>query len=116
MSTSVRPGDDFYAYVNEGWLKSTSMPAGSSAYGTFNVVNEKNQERIRTIIHEAANSTSATGSMRQVKELYLGYLNTDHIEKLGIAPIQQDIHHLLALKKLRRCGEVNGRYAVYVDC
>lgn len=30
LSTSVRPGDDFYRYVNEGWLAKARIPEGLS--------------------------------------------------------------------------------------
>jgi putative endopeptidase len=99
MSKKVLPGDDFYAYVNEGWLESTTMPPGASAFGTFDIISQKNQERIRDIIREAASSTNTTsGPIHQIRALYLGYLNTDHIEKLGLAPIRHDLDDLLALK------------------
>ncbi|MGI9203579.1 MAG: peptidase M13, partial [Woeseiaceae bacterium] len=30
MDTSVRPGDDFFAYMNGTWLKETEIPADKS--------------------------------------------------------------------------------------
>lgn len=99
MSKKVLPGDDFYTYVNEGWLKSTVMPPGASGFGNPDFVEQKNQERIGNIIHKAASSTKITSEpTRQIRELYLGYLDTDHIEELGLSPIQQDLDHLIAQK------------------
>ena len=31
LSKAVRPGDDFYRYVNEGWLKTAKIPQGLPA-------------------------------------------------------------------------------------
>ena len=99
MSKKVLPGDNFYTYVNEGWLESTTMPPGASVFGSFDVASQQNQERIGSVIRQAASSTNITsGPMHQIRELYLGYLNTDHIERLGLAPIKHDLDHLLALK------------------
>jgi putative endopeptidase len=38
MDTSVKPGDDFYRYVNGKWLDSFKIPADRAAYGTGTVV------------------------------------------------------------------------------
>src|SRR4051794_14262748 len=32
MDRSVKPGDDFYRYVNAGWLKWAAIHAGQSSY------------------------------------------------------------------------------------
>jgi hypothetical protein len=33
VDTTVRPGDDFFAYTNGGWLKSTEIPRGKERWG-----------------------------------------------------------------------------------
>ena len=38
MDKSVDPGDDFFAYANGGWMKSTEIPADRSSFGIFDVV------------------------------------------------------------------------------
>ena len=35
ISESVDPGDDFFRYVNEGWLESAELPQGFSSLGAF---------------------------------------------------------------------------------
>ena len=31
ISKTIKPGDDFYRYVNDGWLKTTQIPTGLPA-------------------------------------------------------------------------------------
>lgn len=99
ISQSVLPGNDFYTYVNEGWLKSKTIPAGSSTFGNYGDVGNIINERIAEIIH---NGTKAAGTpnsaLQQVGALYSGYLDTNNIEKLGLQPIQKDLKDILALK------------------
>ncbi len=38
ISKSVKPGDDFFTYVNEGWIKSTKIPAGYWDYGQTSIL------------------------------------------------------------------------------
>ena len=35
MDTSVKPGEDFYAYANGNWQKVTQIPADRSSIGAF---------------------------------------------------------------------------------
>jgi putative endopeptidase len=50
MSKTVRPGDDFYRYVNEGWLRTAKTPPGLPAIDGFTTLYLRNQDRVRDII------------------------------------------------------------------
>ena len=99
ISKSVSPGNDFYRYVNEGWLSSKTIPAGSSGLSNYSEVKNKVSERIASIIHDgAAIANKERDPLPQVGTLYLGYLDINNIEKLGLNPIQQDLNQILALR------------------
>ena len=34
----MKPGNDFYAYANGGWIKATEIPADRSRWGVFSVL------------------------------------------------------------------------------
>lgn len=98
ISQSILPGNDFYRYVNEGWLNSKTIPAGSSGLSNYSVAGNKISERIANMIHDGAKATSTNNkSLQQIGALYLGYLDTDNIEKLGLTPIEKDLKSILAL-------------------
>lgn len=98
ISKAVLPGNDFYMYVNEGWLKSKTIPAGATGFGNYSEAKSRNSERIARMIHEGANATgTAQGPLTEIGKLYLGYINIDNIDKLGLKPIQQDLKNILAL-------------------
>src|SRR4029079_6433838 len=54
MDPSVRPGDDFYAYANGGWIKTHEIPPDRASYGTGSIVAELPPTRTPTLITEAA--------------------------------------------------------------
>ncbi|MFH6995065.1 M13 family metallopeptidase [Flavobacterium sp. FlaQc-48] len=99
ISKTVLPGNDFYSYVNEGWLKSATIPAGFSGFSNYSEVQRKVNERIARIIHgEVTVGNVSKASLQQINALYSGYLNTDNMEKSGLQPIQQDLKRILALQ------------------
>ncbi|MCA9132263.1 MAG: M13 family metallopeptidase [Planctomycetales bacterium] len=89
FSSQVTPGEDFYQYVNEGWLKHTEIPADRSNYGAFSVLDDEVQEAIRTIIEEAAAEDAPQGSDSQkVGDFFKSYTNVELRNQLGTQPIQ----------------------------
>ena len=59
ISQTMSPGKDFYEYVNEGWLKSTQIPADRSNYGSFSALEDDTKAAIRTLVEAAAADTNA---------------------------------------------------------
>ena len=59
MDATVRPGDDFYGYVNGTWLKTFQIPADRARYTTGTSVSEKMESDVRTILDELAASKGA---------------------------------------------------------
>ena len=89
IDKSVRPQDDLYKFVNNGWLKSTPIPADKSSYGTFTMLFDQSLERLKTIMEESAAAKAGPGSETQkVGDFYKSYLDTDRLETLGLTPVQ----------------------------
>lgn len=98
VSDSVSAGDDFFTHVNQGWLDTAEIPTGFSSAGAFLDLYLTSEERVNTIIAEAAAATdSAAGTPeQQIGDLYRSYMDTDRIEELGLAPIQDELNEVLA--------------------
>ncbi|WP_109831029.1 M13 family metallopeptidase [Reichenbachiella versicolor] len=89
MDTTVRPGDNFTAYVNGSWVKETKIPADKSSFGIFNILRDESEENVKTIIEESSKGDFEKGSDEQkVGDLYNSYMNVDLRNKLGLAPIK----------------------------
>jgi len=98
MDTSVRPGDDFFAYVNGKWVAETEMPSDKSRYGTFDILRDESQENVRTIIEMSATGDFAKGSDEQkVGDLYKSYLDMDARNAQGVAPLQPELERIAAI-------------------
>jgi len=98
ISKTVQPGNDFYTYVNEGWLKSAKIPSGASGFNSFSEAKDKINLRINEMIHDGAKTGhSENRSSEQISAVYLGYLDTDHMDEAGIKPIEKDLKNILAI-------------------
>ncbi|WP_421792703.1 M13 family metallopeptidase [Hyphobacterium sp.] len=97
VAADIDPGDDFFRYVNEGWLETAELPAGFSSMNAFTELFLQTEERIEDIILTAAAMEAEPGTAEyQIGTLYNDYMNTDRIEELGLSPLQAEIDGILA--------------------
>ena len=50
MNLSVNPGNDFYDYATLGWRKNNPIPDDYTRYGSFDMLIEENNKRVREIV------------------------------------------------------------------
>ncbi|RMG71965.1 MAG: peptidase M13, partial [Bacteroidetes bacterium] len=99
MDASVKPGDDFFRYVNGSWVANTEIPADKSTYGIAYMLYEKSQEDVRQIIEESAAAQQPKGSDEQkVGALFASYMDLDGRDALGYQPLQADLARIEALE------------------
>lgn len=99
MDPSVKPGDDFYRYVNGSWLKSAHIPADRASWGTFAQLAEKSQKQVLELIETAARAHAPAGSIDQkIGDYYAAFLDTDTIDKQGLAPARPGLEAIARLK------------------
>ena len=96
MDTSVDPGDNFYKFVNGGWLANTDIPSDKSRYGAFTILRDKSEVRVRSIIESAAKNENPSADEKRIGDFYNAYLNMDRIEEMGLKPIQKDLDRIRA--------------------
>ncbi len=99
MDTSVKPGDDFYRYVNGAWVSTFPMPADKARYGVFDALRDKSEVDVRTLLDELAASSPAPGSVQQkVADLYASWMDEAALEARGIEPLRADLDAISAAR------------------
>ncbi len=98
MDTSVDPGDDFFRYVNGSWLDTKEIPADRSRYGSFSLLADQAEARVRTIIEDAATSETPSADEKRIGDFYNAYLNTEAIEANDLSPVMEDIRRIKSAK------------------
>jgi putative endopeptidase len=93
MDTSIRPGDDFYGYVNGTWAKNTPIPADKSNYGAFTALQDTSQQRVRDILDAAKSDPNS-----RIGNAYSSFLDEAAVEAKGLSPIQPWLDQIRSLK------------------
>ena len=96
----VRPQDDLFRHVNGSWLTRTAIPADKASYGAFDILFDKAQADLRTIVEEASTSSvKAAGSEAQkIGDFYESFMNEQRAEGLGITPLKAQLDAIDAIK------------------
>lgn len=110
---SVRPQDNFYRYINGGWMNKNKIPDDKTAIGSFYDLRDKADNDVKAIIEELAATKNLTmGSDEQkVADLFRSYMNTDKRNSLGIAPINSIFNAINNLKNKDDLASFFGAYS-----
>jgi putative endopeptidase len=86
----ANPGDDFERYASGHWMDATEIPADKSSNSVGSEVNDRNQERLQTIV---------TGSTKdsQIGALFASYMDEARLEQLDAAPLKADLDRVNAI-------------------
>jgi len=95
IDPSVAPGDDFFRYVNGGWLKTATIPADRSSWGAGARINENTQARTRAIMESAGALGTADG--RKIADYYGAWIDEAGLERLGTAPLKPELARIAAV-------------------
>lgn len=99
VDKTTKPGDDFDRYVNGTWKAGFVIPADKTRYGSFNVLDDLSQERIKGILDElAAKQPGADTPEGKVAAAYAAYLDTAAIDAAGLAPAKPWLDRIGAAK------------------
>src|SRR4051794_8607207 len=98
MNSSVKPGDDFWAYVNGNWAARTEIPADQASIGSFISLRDGSERDVRQIAESLANATKRDLPGQQVGDYYSSFLDEARIENLGTAPLKPFLAKIDAAK------------------
>jgi len=115
MDQSVKPGDNFFEYVNGTWLAQTEIPADKSRYGSFNILADEAEERVKAIIETAASKSNPSADEKRIGDLFAAYTNIDAIEAAGMEPIKEDLALIRSAKTREDIGRLMADASLNLD-
>jgi len=110
MDTTVKPGEDFFKYVNGGWLENNEIPSDRTSWGSFNELRKTTDADALAILKEAiANGESTLKDAENVKtmtdqqkavNLFESIMDTVTRDKQGIDPLMPYLAKVDAVKNI----------------
>ncbi|CAN5270056.1 M13 family metallopeptidase [soil metagenome] len=98
MDSSVKPGDNFFLYVNGGWFKTAQIPSTESGVGSFLDLRNKTREALKTLLDDATKSNAAAGTIEQkVGDFYLSGMDSATIDKRGYDPVKPALQKISSI-------------------
>lgn len=101
IDSSLKPGDDFFNYVNRIWYDSAQIPASQSGVGSYSFLNFPQRIRLQAILDSISGASNTPGSIEQkVGDFYAAGMDTAGINKRGFEPIKPLLAQIDAIKDL----------------
>ena len=93
MDRSVKPGDNFFLFVNGNWIKKNPIPPSERAWGSFNELYEKNYKRLKLILQEAADDKNAKpgSNTQKISDFYSLGMDSVKLNKERLNPILPEL-------------------------
>ncbi len=101
MDLSIKPGHNFYLYANGNWLRNNPVPASKTRWGSFDVLREESSQRLRTLLEQAAASTTKDRATQMIGDFYKSGMDSAEIEAKGIQPIKADLDRIAEIKSVQ---------------
>jgi putative endopeptidase len=98
MDKAVKPGDDFWEYVNGTWDKRTRIAADRSSAGPFVTLSDQAEKDVRQIVEQLANDPNRDQLGQQIGDYYASFMDADAIEAAGAAPLEPYLAEIDAAK------------------
>ena len=99
IDKAISPKTDFYQYANGTWLKNNPVPGDQARWGSFDVLADANNKKIKAMVEEAAvDKAAAPGTPRQkLRDFYNTAMDTVTIEKQGTSLLAPEFARINAI-------------------
>ncbi|MGN6519588.1 MAG: M13 family peptidase, partial [Dokdonella sp.] len=96
---SVRPQDDFYRYVNGGWLDRHPIPDDAVRISAASEVNDATRAQLRAIVESLREAPpEGDADARHIGALYASFMDEAAAERRGLRPLRADLARIDALR------------------
>jgi putative endopeptidase len=110
IDKNIRPGDDFYRYVNKGWLDTAKIPTGLPGIEAFTGVALHTEDQVKTIIEDLKTEKAEPGTpAQQISDLHASFINIERRNALGMSMLKDDLAGILKAEDHEEISQLMGR-------
>jgi putative endopeptidase len=106
---SAKPGDDFERYANGHWDDTAQIPPDRASWGSFALLRERSLQQLREILEGLPAQAPAGSNRQKLGDFYRAYLDSDAIEKAGLAPARPVLDEIAAARSGEDIARLMGR-------
>jgi putative endopeptidase len=89
IDTSIKPGDNFFRYVNGRWYDTAKVADDQTGVGSYSFMNIPQKKLLQNILDSVSKAQHTPGSIDQkVGDFYASGMDTTTINQRGYEPIQ----------------------------
>jgi predicted metalloendopeptidase len=112
IDPQVRPQDDFFRSVNNGWLRTHEIPADRAGWGGFSELDERTRGRLKEILEATVQDPDKRpGSEAQkIADLYTSFLDEGRLDALGLKPLAAEFARVDAVTDKRMVAALLGHF------
>jgi putative endopeptidase len=99
MDSAVKPGDNFFEFVNGKWIDTVKIPETESGIGSFDDLYNRTRDNLRSILDSVSKGDQKAGSIaQQVGDLYASGMDSATIERRGYDPVKPYLQQIDNIK------------------
>ena len=99
MDSAMKPGDNFFEFVNGKWLDTIHIPETESGIGSFDDLYNRTRDHLHDILDSVSKGDQKAGSVEQkVGDFYASGMDSITIENRGYDPVKPYLQQIDSLK------------------
>lgn len=114
LDRSVNPTEDFYQFSTGGWQKNNPLPAAYTRFGSFDQLQENNNQRINGILAELLKKSYKPGTVEQkLSDFYKLAMDSVRRNREGVAPVKPILGEMEAAHTVADLQKVQRKYGTF---
>ena len=104
LDRSVNPAQNFFGYANGGWQKANPIPSAYSRWGTFNILQNENEDAIHKVLEDAAKNTQAQpgSDLQKIGAFFFSGMDEAAINQAGSKPLDPELDRINNITNLKQ--------------
>ncbi|WP_343071049.1 M13 family metallopeptidase [Chitinophaga qingshengii] len=99
IDSTIRPGDNFYNYVNLKWYDTAQIPASQSGVGAYRFMNYQQRLKLLGILDSVSKSNNPSGGIEQkIGDFFASGMDINVINQRGFEPLKAGLQRINAIK------------------
>src|ERR1700712_4192518 len=98
IDSSIKPGDNFFRFVNGKWYDTAKIASDQSGVGSYSFMNIPQKQLLQNILDSVSKTKNTMGTVEQkVGDFYASGMDLPTIEQRGYQPIKPTLASIDAI-------------------